>query len=477
MSIAPFGILLILFFTVFFIWHRKKPIEQVYKYFYILNIVSLLVLDLGQFMVLGSFIVEYNYVFSIISLILAFLVLFRGKARGLPFKLPIAFLIVIIAGIALTFVLGRTYKSVGFGTAWDPYFESYDPLPNVGISMHSLMILARSFIFLFCFSVFASVSRFDDIVTLMKVVYRVSIVVIFLSLLETVISNAISPLIVREWGIALFGSSSATYYLPRVSFGIFTPMLFMREPSSYCYACFLFGANALALGFVGSARIKKKVFVVFAIFALLLLLSGSLSGFIYLAVLVIVLFVLTKKKALFLSLAITIGVVGLILVSSLYGSRIEHLISGLSLIFTNEPSAITRSSEIIRIYSWFNNIRLFLSHPLLGCGLGTVYSYSGIGTLLSNVGLLGTLLFALSVSQITNRYFNTQRFSFFSLFIVVLAHLITGHVSYLLYLDRIALLFLVLKYVDLVRIKGIRRKALPLKTYVAVCSLTEARIS
>ena len=85
----------------------------------------------------------------------------------------------------------------------------------------------------------------------------------------------------------------------------------------------------------------------------------------------------------------------------------------------------------------------------------SIYSYSAVITMLCNLGLVGTFYYAYIITNLTNRYFDTKFTCYFSIIIIVLLHLLTGHLSYILYLDRIAFLYLVLKYISISKRKNL----------------------
>ena len=455
MSFSAFGILLLIGILVFLVAFSGRGLRFVFTRFFVFSAISSLILDVGYVAKIGSFTLEFNYVFSVISLLLAICCLIMYRIDLNRFALPIVFL-VFIAGVAFSgLLLGRTYTSVGFNDEWDPYFASNTPLPAVGVTTHSFFLIARTAIFLFDFTVFASLSKRGDIRYILKAMRNLSFVVLALSLIELLVSNAAGPTLFRSWVMGFFGESESTYLFARPSFGgIYTPMLFMREPSSYCYALFILSLGNIAIYYSSCARRERTTsLITVLLFAVILVLSSSMSALLYLLTLYLALVVMSKRRIqLLLGSLVVVVVLGGVVIG-LYSRRLTAAFETLSSFAYLDPSHLPASSEIMRLYSVYNNLSLFLSHPFFGCGIGTVFSYSSIATMLSNLGLVGTVMFVFCMKNTTNYFFRVNKFSVLSLVIIVVSHMLTGHMSFLLYLDRVAVLYLIGKHLSLVGMK------------------------
>lgn len=453
MFFSIFGIIIIVFFVIFFLRNMKYGLIEVYKKLFTISIVSTLILDVGYFMKVGSFIVEYNYVFSIMTLCVAIFVFLKlhiysnVKIHGFLFLLILVFVLF----VHMVFNIG--YVSVGFNQPWDIYFSSGDELSEVFISSHSFFVVLRTAIFLFNFYIFVSCSKKTEFIKLLRFVYRVSILFIIISLFDFFTSNFIRPTFFREISFILFGKSEATYYVPRMFLNIYVPMAFLREPSSFCYSCMIFAYCSLAY-FTMKKNNKPGPLISLFLYIVLLIISKSLTGFIYAFVLYVSFIYISKRRKMWMFSSIFIFLIfGIVLYYSL-GDRVNHIFSEFLNVYNNSPSKLEKSSEIIRLYSIVNNIKCFFKNPLFGCGIGSIYSYSAVITMLCDLGLVGTFYYAYIITNLTNRYFDTKFTSCFSIIIIALLHLLTGHLSYILYLDRIAFLYLVLKYISISKRKN-----------------------
>jgi len=122
--------------------------------------------------------------------------------------------------------------------------------------------------------------------------------------------------------------------------------------------------------------------------------------------------------------------------NQMFSSRIELLVNELSS-FSSGLEDLTFNSTIIRIYSIYNNIMCFLKVPVLGTGLGTVYSFSCIVTLITNFGIVGTILFVIFYIGNIQKKFGDKRAGNLICIFWVVAFSCTGHIGYILYYSQI----------------------------------------
>lgn len=453
MEITIFGAFLCIFFIFFLIKNRNVSLKTKYKKIFFASIISLLVFDVGYFAKIGSFTVEYNYVFTIVSFCYALLCIFKYKIRLNNFTSAFLFLLCIFMGILIPKLFNITYQSVTFDDQWDNYIGTGLPLKNVSVSLHSYFLLARIFIFLTQFLVFVTLSEKNDLKYYMTRMFNISVLILFLSFAEMIVSNFFHPMDFRSWSFTVFGHSTASYYVPRKSFGIYMPMLFMREPSSYGYTILFFIINNIAYYYT-TLSVKQKKQIVFTSICLtvLLILSKSLSSYIYVLSVFFVLLYLSKNKGDYI-LILSISSIGIMIVLfNTMGDRIDVALNGLKNIFLGNYRELSSGSENIRLYSIYNNITYFFKYIFMGCGLGSMYSYSSIATVLCNIGIIGSLWFIKIIKNCTNQFYKVDFFSWFSLVIIFCIHFLTGHLSFILYLERIAYMYLILKYLNIIKI-------------------------
>ena len=448
--ISIFGIILILSMSFYIIKNLKN--ENLGKNLYFISIVSLLVLDIGYIAKIGSFTLEYNYFFSIINFVFTIYYFLKNR-KNLEKKdiiIIFSFLLLILFSLLFPLVFNLKYNSVAFNDSWDSYFGTNKELKEIGFSKHSLGMYARVIIFILSTYVFSKSLEKDDIKKYSNCIYNISWFIIGISLIEFIITNFIDNFAFRHFAFFLFGRSAATYELPRITFGgIFAPMAFMREPSSYVRALFIIGINNVFVyinskGLLNKERIKIIANIVIVLF--LIALSKSLSGYIYIIGINVIIWDFIKNKKIKLSLAI-VSSIFIIIICILLHERIQKVFGAFSK-FNMNPNSLPAQSELIRFYSINNNIQLFLHNLLLGCGFGTVYCYSSVITLLTNIGIIGVGVYIYIINYITNISIKEKFFSWLTFIVVIITGFFIGHMSYITYLENFAYEIIILKSID-----------------------------
>ncbi len=421
------------------------------KNLFFLSIVSLLVLDIGYVAKIGIFTLEYNYFFSILNGFFVIYYLWKNKSdlNKKDLKFICIFLGLLVFSLLYPLIFNNHYYSVSFNDSWDLYFSTGKKMGYVSFSKHSIGMFARVVIFIFSTYIFYKTIKKDEINKYSLILYRISIVIILLSLVEFVITNCINGFAFRHFAMWLFGRSESTYELPRISFfGLYSPMLFMREPSSYVRALFIFGINDVYI-FRNRKSFKKEAKYILgslvAIFVLIVF-SKSLSGYIYIIGLSIIIWSLLKNKKYKIILTIIVFIF-LLCMSLLLKDRLLKIISSFNK-FDLNPNMLSAQSEIIRFYSINNNFNLFLNNFLVGCGFGTVYCYSSVISLLANIGLFGVSIYIFILNYLTNLFSNIKFFSWLTFIVITITGLFIGHMSYIMYLETFAYELLMLKMID-----------------------------
>jgi hypothetical protein len=444
MQLSLFGIILIILFIVYLLKNKNNP--NLSKDFFFLSVLFLLVFDVGYFAKIGSFTIEYNYLFSMVNLVFALISIFSKKNNKQDFKIILILILFLFFSMIFPLIFNLKFSSVSFNDIWDYYFGTTKVLKDVGFSFHSVFMFIRTIIFILSFYVFARQVNKKDLIRYSKIIYNVSNVLILIMAFEFIISNFINESIFRNICFKLFGLSEATYYLPRlIAKNIYGPMLFMREPSSFARALFIISINNITLSKITKDN-NKKIILNIVIILIALLFSKTLSSFIYIGCIFLVLLYLLKNKKLKRVLLLLIPLLIVVLLITM-GDRVLTIFNGLRT-FNKPPNELPQTSEIIRLYSIYNNITYFCRYFITGCGFGTIYSYSAVITILTNIGLLGSGLFIYYIYNLNSMITKTKKFSWFTLTIIILSHLLVGHLGYLLYLESAAYLYICLKLLD-----------------------------
>ena len=251
-------------------------------------------------------------------------------------------------------------------------------------------------------------------------------------MIEFLLSNLTSPSIFRDFIVNLFGGfDETTYNLPRTFFGLYVPLLQYREPSRFALVLlFLLSCQII---YFQSFKHKSSLLISFCLF-ILLITTNSMSGLIYIVcIFLMIVFSLKQQKN-----KITLVFLASFIVffcSLFFSTRLTTIFTTLPLLFKDSPAGLPALSEVVRLYSIANNLKLFLTHFFFGCGLGTLYSYSGLFTTLANIGSVGFVLWLLIIRQ-NMSHLNISSSSFRKgVLLFCLFYSFTGHMSQMIYLD------------------------------------------
>ena len=444
-----FGLLLMIF-IIFYITKNISN-DKISNNMFFISIISLLVLDIGFIAKIGTFTIEYNYFFSLINglFVINYFWKKRKKIEKKELIIILIFISMLFISMLLPLIFNKSYYSVSFNDSWDLYFESEKNIGMVGLSSHSLGMLARVLIFIFSTYVFFKSVKTEEIKKYSIVLYKISFILIAISIIEFIITNFVNAFSFRKCLLFLFGESDSTYILPRTTFGdYYAPMAFMREPSSYVRAMFIFALNNIYV-FIDSKNTKReriKVLISVLLIILFMFFSKSLSGYIYiLGLLFITWCLIDNKKIKIITCMVTL--VFLICVVILLKDRAIKIFNAFNYFDTN-PNILPRQSELIRLYSINNNLNLFINNVFFGCGFGTVYCYSSIITLITNIGIIGTTSYIYTINHISNKIFKKEFFSWLTFITIIITSSLIGHMSYIIYLETFAYEIMILKSID-----------------------------
>lgn len=442
-----FGILIIIYFIFFFIKNRKVNLSRLYQKSFIFCMISCLIFDIGYFAKIGDLYIEYNYFFTIFLFLFSLYCIIADKIKLKEFKSTYIFIIAISISFLLNAILGRTIQTVPFNEEWDDYILNDSPIPFIKTSFSGFAQLIRIILFSFEFSVFSYYSSRKCFVKLTKCAFKVSIFVVLISMIEFVFYNFIPQFDFRCFLLDIFGHSESTYLVPRQFGGYYAPMAFMREPSSFAYMMFILAIVNISYFTINRNKKERKLIILNLLLILfLLIISTSFSAYLYLiAIMIIILLIFFNRINKF---KITLSLIALGIIFYMVFSNFDSISSRFSSIFKVFDGEKSYTSNYIRLYSIKNNLLLFIKSPILGYGPGSLYCFSSIVTMLSNIGILGICTFVNFVVKQTNSKLKMNFFSFLSFFIILITHIVTGHMSSLIYSEKIIILYLSLKYLS-----------------------------
>ncbi|MGN1196322.1 MAG: hypothetical protein ACI4TA_01830 [Acetatifactor sp.] len=266
-------------------------------------------------------------------------------------------------------------------------------------SFRSILIFLR---FLMMLCVYEGTIRYFDeirIEKLIKSIFNLQKFMYIFLIIEVVFKLVNSSLYFNMISV-LFGHSENQVNWLIIRGGLPALQGLCKEPSHFAI-CFLFVSVFDLWLIIKGYRVQKYFFINCA----LLLLSGSFSSILYLGALIAMYLILTKgiNKIVIAFIVILIGVpVGFMLLqtSSLGMYYLGRLTNALSI--TRSGNLDTYTSEGQRLSSVLGSLTNFFEHPLIGNGIGNNVSTGAFPALLSSLGLVGTISYALAMIRKSN---------------------------------------------------------------------------
>jgi len=439
--IISIGAIILALTSLFLFIKNIKTFKYVFISLFFLSIISGIVLDSGYFAMIGNTEIEYNYFFSIILLPISIITIIRYRRQSSIPLLIILFTISVSISAILASVTNRQTGSIAFTDLWDNYFNYQSELPVLHFDKEQFFkMFIRQLLFFFNIWAFYCVADRKIINKAIKNVVKVSYVIVFIYLVEIITDNFVSPIFFRTIIFNIFGKGTSVYETPRKIFNIYVPLLFNSEPSGTGFTLFVLGINSI----LAYKYFKKKTNIFLCVFFLLaLLVSMSFSSLIYIFLMLLIIFAISKQKFTLGFIYLAVGVFLGFAVLSLYSERINNIFTNLSL-FKQGINYLPKESEIIRLYSIYNNLQIFFKYPLFGVGLGTSYSFSGFFTTLCNIGLIGTILWTKIVFTGMKRLHVEKTSLVLSSLVFFVAFLFSGHMGIMTYLDKSFYLFVII---------------------------------
>lgn len=429
----PFSICIVLVYIYLIAKFIKKDLSfnKLFLISISISIAIILYCNVGFFANLGY--VNFTYFeitqYFVFLISLAFIIVKKPSKKFVKFMIGWILFIVLNNLLLILFptkvesvsIPGLWYDFFVYGTRKAPKFTkhviSYDLyfifLPIVLNVFKQMLIKSKDEIVKF----FNAISLFWIPISLsevfIKLVFGESFFFRFRDLIFGLNSDTVSQLTERG-GIPFFGLCS--------------------EPSVYAFTLFLVTLFYLTINY------KKRTTILYIIitsffglltqsFTFVLFIILQWSYYFVLNRVVIIKFIRKYKYIFFGILGIFIlGCTWYIQTSqfSYYWSRIENIMK----IFRGED--IGYVSEVSRIFSSSQMIKVFIDKPLFGAGIGTTYGFSALANLLSNMGLVGVT----GIYFMFKSFLRTDKKSvefYFLLIILLITFIVQGDIGLFVY--------------------------------------------
>ena len=398
------GIILAIYCTIIFIY---KDIKKIFIYSLAFSVAVLINVNMGYFIKIGGHEVSYVTFIMLYLTTLSIITLFK-------LNVFIRLNDVVWLGILTTFLLVNiismflyTYDKpiIVEGTSWDYYFfgwENKSVLDPYNVSFLGYIVLFIELIIVCC--VVKLLLGRQDFIKITELIKKISCFFLLVAILEFLEKNIFKTLNISDIIIKLCGYTDDVHDYLDINNGIVAVQGFTKEKSMFSYSVFL-NAFILVVEKIGNVK-QKNSWMLIIMYFFFLAVNQSLSGLLYILILLFLYFVYDFKFCRFskirvfillLSISLILLLLKFLVIESLMSSNNELLKRiGRTLILIFDYSQYGQddliiTSEYIRISSIYECIGLFLDRPILGLGLASTHCYSGVVTFLSNVGLLGLL--------------------------------------------------------------------------------------
>ena len=359
-----------------------------------------------------------------------------------------------IIGIFNEFIVplpNKIINSDAFG-GWDYYVSGLTSKTIVKINyMRFLLIYLRLLEYCVVALILKNTYSFSDYKNIIVKLIPWSKFVIYYGLVEFAFKNILKSAFLSKVNEFVLGIGNNTFAFGEKRMGLYVLQGLTREQSHYALSLFF----AIVFLFIYYKKLKKHHSLVFVFYCSLaiafMVLSGAFSALVYISIILVMLFLFDKKvvyrtevylKLVFV-LAISVFLFSLLLLlfksldDSYYAERFLRIIDNFSLIVNNTwKGKISAYSEIVRFVSIFDTLRDFCNRPIFGLGCGVEWAHSGIVSMLSSIGILGSY-FWWRISL-----FSKQRktFNVLMVILVILPNLLCGSIDMML--SPVVLIFL-----------------------------------
>lgn len=380
------------------------------KFIYVLSINCILeIFKLqGFFIAFGTTEVSYEDFWMVVVLVFSIPMLVRNNYDFKLVGLCVLMLVAALGGILMELVWPYQGDIIAYDTkgAWDGYIMGKTQLVGFKFSV-TRFILYFVRILMYVVSAYIiktniSIRELKDIVSSIS---KVSMIYIWYGLFEFVVKTFLQSSVTHTINKLILGLGVNAYSEMRLRDGI--PMLqcFTREPSHYTQALFYIAVILLINKKIKNEfrfRNLKSFFVII----LIMLVSRSFAGLIYVGILSVVFIMFSKKVGknfheFFKRIrGLIIAAVGVIIAGTIFvlvspesylGDRLLNSVRTFGVIIDGTWQTYRLSSEMARMVSIYETFMDFINRPIFGLGLGVESSHSGFVNMLADVGIVGVI--------------------------------------------------------------------------------------
>lgn len=372
----------------------------------------------GFFIQIGNGEYYIENAITAISLVVNTLFLMRGKVSLSLIRLSLLSFAIALLGITLEMIFPLSEKilnpsSIG---GWDYYVKGLTQKDYVNINYIRFTLFIIQL--LYFFSVCIIVKKYMNS-TLFSYIYKRIFFLCKLILVSAVIDFLFKYLfgskLFFDFITLILGDGRFSFKFDDIRDGKIILQGLTREPSNFAYSLFY-----ISIFFFIQASFEKRTinYLCIILSFCLMWISGSFSTVLY--IFCFFLFTLmyrktiteSKKVCLYFSfyiILIFIFVIILMFLStynsdSFFLSRINNIINSFYYIISDDwKGRLNITSEYVRFIGISDTFKDFLNKPLFGIGGGVELAHSGLITFVSNFGILGTIVWWITLLKISSK--------------------------------------------------------------------------
>jgi hypothetical protein len=403
MGIQPFGFILLMVILCIII--KNKQVSAVFKIFFMVEMIFACGrLNFGYFIKIGGREIEYNDVLlGILFFLSIYVIAVKRKINKRLFFVSSLLVLSAAIGIIGCVVFPANVSVVDFSHSWDLYFRGdSSQLMPAHYSIQAVLMFIRVVIFAVIMN--AAVGEFDYN-TWMDIagnVLKFLRAILVYGVIEA-IAKFVLKIDTNEYLIWFFGRGIST------GGGVTRLQGLCREPSYYALALFNFMVLSL---FMRKAKGEKRLYDNWMIVATIIGCISTSFSFVLCLGSVLLLWMVLKmnayEKKMTIKHIIIVAILIVIMLTVVNSDGFIQMMSSSSFtVFRRVATSITQirsgisgsylenrtySSEASRLIGSIISLRAGLSRPLFGLGIGTTYCFSGLVSIIANIGLIGLFL-------------------------------------------------------------------------------------
>lgn len=367
----------------------KKPVEAFTSSLLIFIVVTAHI-QIGYFFRLGNFILTIPDALLILNGTMAGVIALARPRNAKVSIAEVSFSITILLGVFALIVNPYQGELVPLGVAWiSVYGEGIrGTLPK--FSSATLIYILRIMLFIL---ILRLIIYERDRILLSKLVEKFvvySTPFIFIYFLELILKRFANTNIILDTGNQIFGQAGSQLNFLLERGGVLALQGFTLEPNFLTQSILVFG-----LAYLFCLPKESWIRAAFVLLYPLLAFSGSFQA-ILVALTLLGLSLQRAQVIEFLILVVIMAIIFILTISSFlldglasYFNERALMLIGLFRDYDDLKYGLIYNSEVVRVVSIVENIKLSWFNVFLGVGLGSTYAYGFVSTALSNIGVAG----------------------------------------------------------------------------------------